>query len=84
MGKANPKGEVFDRNALGMFVAQWLTNLQDDEALTLTLSRVDELLLAAKERPVERGGGARLGEAETDAFRHPARPADAPSGEFGR
>lgn len=41
--------EVFDRNAMGMFVAHRLTNIQDDQALTLTLSRVDELLLASLE-----------------------------------
>jgi AcrR family transcriptional regulator len=42
--------EVFNMNPLGMFVAHRLTNLQDDEALKLTLSRVDELLRAARER----------------------------------
>ncbi len=42
--------EVFNMNPMGMFVAHRLTNLQDNEALTLTFSRVDELLRAAQEK----------------------------------
>lgn len=42
--------EVFNSNPMGMFVAHRLTDLQNNEALTLTFSRVDELLRAAKEK----------------------------------
>lgn len=35
---------------MGLFVAHRLTNLQNTEALTLTFSRVDELLRAAREK----------------------------------
>lgn len=42
--------EVFSMNPMGMFVAHRLTDLQDNEALTLTFSRIDELLRAAQEK----------------------------------
>lgn len=42
--------DVFNSNPMGKFVAHRLTDLQENETLTLMFSRVEEMLWAAKEK----------------------------------